>query len=249
MNKPQGMPLFFDVDVYLDVVEMMINADEVERAIHMLDNMPAYYRDHMPLRAHEIRLQLHANLVTTEGYKKEYELVPLDPNAIKMVWPHRAQMVEAYVRNFNRQGMRPHLMEFAPGSGYLPFYLNELGLDFSYEERGIDRISYFHKTAQTKSSPKVFIAFEVIEHLANPFEIYQNYAKFGVPADYVFLSTPLYTINGGEDKWRERLLGHLRTYTPDEFKEISRKMFLNYTFAYHLSDTITLVGKRPGFFN
>jgi hypothetical protein len=240
----QGKPVAFDVDVYLDAVEMMINADEVERAFWMLDNMPGYYRDHVPLRAKEIWAQLHANLHTTALYKGEYDDLKLDPREVMDLWPGRAQIVAQAVKWMNVRGHRPHLMEFAPGSGFLPFGLNYLGLDFSYEYRGLDCPNYRHTAEIQKYASNVFIAFEVIEHLSNEFEIYQNYTKFGREADFVFLSTPLYTINGGELNWQSRQLGHLRTYTPNEFLSVAKKMFRGYQFTVITDETIVLVGAK-----
>src|SRR4051812_35464670 len=68
-----GRPRFFDIDIYLSVVEGMINADEVERAFWMLKNPPAYYRKYPPKRLLEIKERLHRQVWTPVQYKGIYE--------------------------------------------------------------------------------------------------------------------------------------------------------------------------------
>jgi hypothetical protein len=232
-----GRPRFFDVDVYLSAVEHMINADEVERAFHMLDNMPAYYREHPPKRAAEIRESLNRQLFTPVQYKGIYDGAAIDHAT--MPWPMRAQKLEELVRE---SVIVPHIMELAPGGHWIAEGLRHRGLDFTYESLGLDAGDW--ADASKGDGPAIFCAFEIIEHLANEQEIYQNYLKFNRPADVVMISTPLYTYAGGMDEWRERALGHLRTYTPTELHAVVARMFQGFDWHCYLDDTILLKGVR-----
>jgi hypothetical protein len=229
-----GRPRHFDVERFLDAVEDMINADEVERALLMLDNMPAYYRDHVPERAAEIRQSLHRQLWTPVQYAGIYEGVIPD------CWPGRAQVLEGLVRQLNSEGKAPHVMELAPGSGFIEAGLRERGLTCSYESLGLDK----RKEPGDVSGPAIFVAFEIIEHLSNEWEIYQNYLKFNREAEHILLSTPLYTCAGGMSGWRERPLGHLRTYTPLEFQQKAQAMFKGYQWKAFVDETIILLGSK-----
>lgn len=230
-----GEPMFFNLDVYFALIDMYISADEVERALWLLDNPPAYYRDKPPQRLRETREALHRQLWTPAQYRGIYEGATNDEQ-----WPHRAEVLESQI---NKQKDRPtHIMELAPGSLWLKESLQKRGHEFTYEYISLDKselVSTVDPMART-----FFVAFEIIEHLANTKEIYQNYLKFGKRADVVVVSTPLYTFSGGLPDWRERPLGHLRAYTPRELHEELNKMFEGFNWHCHVSDTITMVGER-----
>lgn len=243
MNE-QGKPLFFDPDIYLSAIEMMINADEVERALWMLDNFPAYYRDNPTRRALEIREALHRAVWTPVQYKGIYQDVVIDENHTKTHWPLRAQALEKIVRAQNEAGKTPYIMELAGGSNWIEAGLGHKGLKVDYAQLSLDepRALKYHPTLD-QTTKKIFVCFELIEHLSNEFEIYQNYLKFGPVADVIILSTPLYTYNGGMPNWSKRELGHLRTYTPKDFVGIASKMFLNKEWSMTTGDgTMVLVG-------
>lgn len=240
-----GRPKFFNVDQYLDVVEAMINADEVERAFWMLDNMPGYYRDHVPERATKIRKSLHRQLFTPVQYQGIYKSVDLynEAEAIQH-WTGKAQVVEGIVRQYNEEGIAPNLMELAPGSMWLPTGLKAKGLKFTYEHKSIDHVSDVPFLIPEGKEPSIFVALEFIEHLWHESEIYENYLKFNKEAKHIVLSTPLYTCFGGLDHWEERPLGHLRTYTPKEFLETASRMFIGYKWNVFLETSIVLHGVR-----
>lgn len=239
-----GRPTYFDPDVYLDAVEMMINSDEVNRAFWMLDNMPAYYRDNVPKRAATMRVQLNEVLFTPVQYKGVYGTIDLDGAAVVAGWPSRATIVEEKVRELNKRMIKPNIMELAPGQFWLPTGLKYKGLDFTYEYLSLDNFDHPFEKPWPDSAFNIFIAFELIEHLHCETEIYQNYLKFKKTADIVMLSTPLYTFAGGMDNWSTRQLGHLRTYTPKELVDVSNKMFPGYVWGAHIDHVINLVGEK-----
>lgn len=241
-----GRPKYFDVDLYLNAVEGMINADEVERAFWMLDNMPAFYRDNPPDRALEIRRNLHRQLFTPVQYQGIYDGVDMfnEEEAVKY-WSGKAQVIEQLVRELNEEGKTPNIMELAPGSLWLPTGLRAKGLKFTYEHKSIDHgvKSPFDLPTQM-DEPAIFVALEFIEHLWHEEEILENYLKFNRRAKYIVLSTPLYTYCGGLDAWHSRPLGHLRTYTPRELVRACEKMFFNYEWKVFLETSIVVVGRE-----
>lgn len=240
-----GEPLFFDVDVYLSACEMLIQSDEVERAFLMLDNMPAFYRDNPPERAIEIRNSLHRQLFTPVQYKGIYKGLEITPADTEKHWPLRARVTEAIVKELNAKGVTPNIMELAGGSLWLPQGLVHKHLQFTYEHLSLDDVEHFFAKPD-KPSVNIFCAFELIEHLTNEWEIYQNYLKFNREADIILISTPLYTYAGGMFDWRNNPLGHLRTYTPGELHLILVKMFKGYEWVCHTDDTIVFEGKKSG---
>lgn len=234
-----GKPNFFDIDKYLDCVEGMILADEVERAFWMLSNPPAWYRDNEPERLKDIRESLHRVLFTPVEYA-EADREILEPGD---AWPPRGDIVDQAVEAFNKDQVCPHIMEIGGGSLWLSHGLQKRGRTFTYSSRTLG-----HATkAPELDGPGVFVAFELIEHLSNEMEIYQAYLKFKHRARYVFLSTPLHTYGGGMAHWRGQALGHLRAYTPKEFSASFRKLFPDYEQTHYLlgDGTQVIKGIRP----
>lgn len=226
----------------MDAIEDMINADEVERALWMIANVPAYYRDHEPDRLKEIRRSLHRQLYTPVQYKGIYDGSVIDHE--RMLWPLRSRKTTELVQELNSKDIVPNIMELAPGGHWMAHGMAHRGCKFTYEFLDLDG----GETPFTKplSAPafNIFIAFEVIEHLSNEWEVYQNYLKFERPADVVMISCPLYTYSGGMDDWRNRALGHLRAYTPNELHAIVSKMFQGFNWECVLDDTIVLTGRK-----
>jgi len=224
-----GRPSFFDVDKYLDCVEGMITADEVERALWMLDNPPAYFRDNEPERLKEIRQSLHQALFTPTQYAlADTETHDCDVEELKQYFPPRAEILGDLVNELNKDGKSPNILEIGPGAFWLPHSLTAQGLKFQYGYQSLGGPGFESKL--DVDAVNIFVAFELIEHLHNEWEIYQAYLKFNRKAQHVFLSTPTYTYGGGMREWRGQALGHLRAYTPREFFNSVSKMFQGFTF-------------------
>jgi hypothetical protein len=235
MTHPTGYPQFFSLDNYYTLVKQYVSADEVERALWLLDNPPAYFRDNPPKELLELKERLHRALWTPAQYRGIYEGVSDSSH-----WPHRAEVLCEVFQQWREEGW--HLMEIAPGSHWLRDGLKKRNFDFTYEYIGLDRSEFCESS---EFNAQIFVAFEIIEHLANPWEIYQNYLKFGKTADTVVISTPLYTYAGGmHPDDLNRPMGHLRAYTPRELHKCVSEMFQGYEWTCHLADTITLVGNK-----
>ena len=169
----------------------------------------------------------------------------LDVEALSSIFPPRAQLLGARVRVINGAGGRPNIMEIGPGTFWLPHSLRARGLSFTYEYQALHRAD-LPFDAPKGDGQNIFVAFELIEHLANEAEIYEAYLKFKKKADFIYLSTPLYTYGGGNPDWQNGALGHLRTYTPQEFGKFALEFWPEHQWTAHLSDTITLEGVLNG---
>lgn len=234
----RGRPRFYDPDLACTCAEQLINADEPERALALLDNVPAYYREFPTERMREIRRSLHRQLWTPVQYKGIYESAKMTPEMINASWCLRYQLLEAEVK------VNPfaHIIELAPGALTVPHGLKHKGYKFTYESFSLD--GRYKIDNELTDAATIFCAFEIIEHLSNEWEIYQNYLKFGREADVIMISSPLFTYGGGMDDWRNRPLGHLRTYTPTELATTCARMFQGYQWQMTIDDTIVLVGRR-----
>lgn len=231
-----GKPNFFDIDKYLDCVEGMILADEVERAFCMISNPPAWYRDNEPERLKEIRQSLHQAMFTPV----EYAQADREIDGPGTAWPDRAEILNELA---NKIKGTFHIMELGPGSHWLSHGLMSRGHKFTYESRSLNAIM---RAPVDGPGPNIFVAYELIEHLQNENELFQGYLKFGKKAQFICISTPLYTFSGGMNQWRGQALGHLRAYTPKEFSRVVTSMFEGYDWKQYLNADCTqvLVGER-----
>lgn len=237
-----GKPNYFDPDIYCSAVEQMIMSDEVDRALRMLENVPAYYRDHPTPRMKEIKESLHRQLFTPAQYHAaDIETRECSVQELEQYFPHRAQILFQKIKELNQNGIKPNIMEIGPGSFWLPYSLRHNLAEFTYEFQSLDKRTLPFDTPPESTGINIFVAFELAEHLSNEDELYRAYLKFGKNADYLYLSTPLYTCSAVSPNWRENALGHLRTYTPREFSSLCVKMFgSDYGWKCYLSETITL---------
>lgn len=238
-----GQPVPFVMDVYLATAGMVANSDELEFAKEMLKRVPAFYRDHPTLNLIKMRDDLDKQTWTAAQYKGIYDGTQITEEHTAAYWPLRARLVEEQVKLLNDKGVKPNIMEYAPGSLWLAYGLRHKGLSFTYEHISLDHVKDdFERPVNPEFN--IFCAFEIIEHLSDETDIYKNYLKFNKRADLVFISTPLYTFAGGMDDWENRPLGHLRTYTPKELVRVVSEMFHGYEWGVAHDNTIVLMGKR-----
>ncbi len=260
-NDPsnEGRPTWFNVDQYLSSVEQMITCDEVTNALWMLDHLPGWYRDNPPPAVEMIRRRLLERFFTTldyakdgctwaDGIGKQDRATSLDHLNLE-----RGALAFKYASMYNDQ---LHIHELAPGNYWLPVALNAADCKFTYYGPSLNarmqedaaanipnwrNISFNFKEPPYKS---MFVCFEFIEHLADPSEIYHHYVKSGLDADVILLSTPKYTFGGGMGDWYNKDLGHLRTYTPNEFKEFAIKTWPKHDWILHDGPVMVLAGEK-----
>jgi hypothetical protein len=259
----QGRPKYFSMDLHVQSIKQMIRADELEFALQMIKNVPGYYRDHYSKELNEIKDRLYRNIWTTKDYSGDKDeadstrtfakATPINEFIDEQNWSgQRGVIIKALVKTLNEKGETPHIYEFGPANFFIPYGLARHDAKFTYDcfsinqnaekEAGDNLKGYFGKKPK---GPVIFVCFEVIEHLWNQEDIYHAYVKSGLTADYILLSTPLYTLNGGMEEI-DRELGHLRTYTPKEFTAFAQKCWPLYHWEGVNDWSINLMGKRAG---
>lgn len=247
-----GRPSYFNVDTWLLMIEEYITCDEVERALWLLDNPPAWYRDHYPIAAKRIKDRLLTQFFTAVDYGKDpvsnEQIGACDQDTL------RGDLVLRFCMGLNSRGDTPHIFECAPGNYWLPgllakndarfFYYAET-LDQDLQKRAAEKLIQHTPRGSRLGNHDVFVAFEIIEHLHNPVEIYQQYLKHcGETCKTIFLSTPKYTFGGGMGDWANAALGHLRAYTPKEFHAFAAKYWPEFKWTMYDGHVMCLVGER-----
>lgn len=241
------------------VIESYVEADEVERALWMLANLPGKYRDMMPMNLFNLRSDILRAMITPHGYLTSN----LDSNVQS---PEKsAAICESYirgillreeVRRYNQLSFIPHLVDMGPGEYFLPLGLKELGLRFSYWDLALDRntgekahplLFDVRKEHPSHSAPGIFVALEIIEHLHNPQDLVTECLRYfeGRYPDRIHVSTPLYTYDGTKKEWRKPCgLPHLRTYSPNEFFQTMHHLFPGYKWEMYQSRVMSMRGCR-----
>lgn len=249
--KETGKAIYFNVDKYLECVEDMVKSDEVERALTMLDNMPAWYRDHYPQKAKKLREKIYQQFYTIYDYVyedysdfKSFDDVSDIDFASKYLWQSRAQAMIVLLKNLNSQGKTPHIVEMGSGNHWLNHALNICNIKYTYYAQTLNRGMNICGEPKIDSDCNIFVCFEVIEHLYNPKEIYHYSVKHGVEFDYIMLSTPKYSFGGGCEDWQNSKLGHLRAYTPKEFSDFAQQLWFGYKWDLIADTVMCLMGEK-----
>lgn len=228
-----GRPFYFDPEIYLDAVEHMIVADELVFALKMLDNMPAWYRINKHPRAESIRKELLKKTWTVFDYAKDSdEKEEIDGLLVgrDIRYYPRASILKYLVQDLTSRGLKVNVHEFCPGNFSNLRHLSACGLDFGYQFYNVnmttkDNVCELLLNHQLyPGGYNIFICFEVIEHLWDA-EITLEHWASRVSADSVMVSTPYGCMGGGMDKWREREIGHVRTFTPEELMRLCAKIW------------------------
>ena len=251
----------FDVSMWTKLANFLTAYDEPLMALEILNKLPAYYRDNVPAEIIELKTKIRKNLATPTFYANniEHAIATPEESVSFIQGTLRGKLVFEEVKGLNDKGFYPHIFELAPGPYCLPIGLKRLGLSFSYnakslnpETMGLARAelgSMWSDRPPSTSQKNIFIAFEIIEHLHYPEDIAAEYYRYGMKADFIHLSTPLYTFDGRASSinWEDKDLGHLRTYTPDEFVKSVLPMFPNdFSWQLHKAPVMHLRGERNG---
>ena len=256
-ERNEGKSAFFDLDTYCQVVEMFVNSDEIERALWMIDNPPGWFRENPPKKLTELRTLILKNTLTVKDYIsdskeiEDYEKLQdfVDAN---FIYP-RFQILLETIREMNQKGQSPNLYELCPASFWLPRLLLQYKVNFQYrfETINLDAAKFFQSKHPEvnpnfdETQPNIFICFETIEHLWRDSDVAHFYAKYGLDADIVMLSTPLNTLLGGHPEgWRNRPLGHLRTYTKSDFLKFAVTHWPNRAWEQYPAQMQVLVGRK-----
>lgn len=257
----------FSVKPFLDAADLLCQADEFERAIALLENLPGYQRDNVPIEVEEMLKDIRVGLMTSVDYQQNRHdhVIDVGRSLVMLNSFSRGKAVEQEVAHRNSLGDVPTIVDFGPGEYWLPIGLKSKGKKFRYKPISLipeleERVrrdflqEEFVKEVEIDTGKKftIFLAMDVIEHLRDEYEILQNMQKYCNNAHVVFISTPLYCNGPGNKDWRayknKGLLGHLRTYTPREFTAVVTGMFPKYRWDFSTDNIMLFRGVRSDLF-
>ena len=236
------------------VVQMLVDADEAERAIMVLDNVPAFYRDNQDPMLVDLRRDIVASMVTAHAYMS----CDFDSNVelakAEQIISHtlRGMLIKAEVTKLNKQLKQPHIIDCGPGEYFVPLGLAQHQKVFTYEPIAMDGkaktafealFEGFHVERQwKKTEPTIFCALEIIEHLPSPDDLAIEAMRYteGRGPDFIHLSTPHYTYDGCPKSPGRNALPHLRAYTPREFLSEANRIFPGYVWQLYTEGDVLL---------
>jgi hypothetical protein len=259
-----GRPKFFDVDHYLDSVEQMIMADEICFALKMLENLPGYYRDNVPQRALDIKKLVLKNTMTVIDYSNDFEetvqgIEAYAKESFADIVNRHSNSIKGWALNQVIAAIGEHrfrVSELGPAYFWVPEQLVSVpnahydfqSLQKQASSEAVNRLkdirSNFLCDSPMPGAKEVFVCFETIEHMWNEDDVFHYYTKFGIEADYVVMSCPLYTLTEGLEDWKTRTLGHVRTYTPRDLSNFIKKHWPGYTVETYATDSIVCIASK-----
>lgn len=250
MNYKYEPRIDFDPKPFIEAALQLVRSEDTNKAIQLLTELlPSYYRDNPPEEIQALVKSIRSAKWLTSDYSlnNKDNLKPIEhcTNAVEGLL--RFKIIKEELLRVNKEGIIPHIVDLGPGDFTMPIGLNAAGCKFTYRPIGV----YEHAKVEAKKllnhlwmesevrdgpswfqKPVWFVAYEIIEHLENEFEIRQQMARLPTLPQRIFCSTPLYTFAQGNLTWRETQIAHIRAYTPDEFFSICRKLFPEYTLSY-----------------
>lgn len=250
MTPEFGQCPTFNPEDFIKVAQQLVDADEVERALWLLNNVPAFYREHQVKEILEFKNSILARMVTPAGYVNDAhdcEIVDEQKASIVIDGTLRGTLIQRELA----QGQF-HVVDVGPGEYWLPVGVKG---DFTYQAIGLDqktrKAASMNPIIQSKLSEKqngrtgVFVALEVIEHLSDTTDLMKECSKhFEEEPGYIHLSTPCYTYDASP-KQGAKYLPHLRAYTPNEFLIEAHKLWPHYEWQVYLNPIMSLRGVHP----
>lgn len=241
-----------------EYVRMLIDHDEVERALLVLENVPAHIRDKIPKNLSTLRNEILYAMCTPNAYHADdFDLeVSLKNSTAHVETLLRGILVRNEVERYNALGIVPHIVDLGPGEYNIPVGLKQLDAKFTYFGIGLDKkakaqalpiIGNRWQERGRKDQPTIFVANEIIEHLPSTQDIVIDALRNceGWP-ERVHLSTPCYAYDLYDRDFDKRgALPHLRAYTPDEFLAEVSKLFRGYEIQLYNSQIMSIRGCRP----
>jgi predicted transcriptional regulator len=247
----------FDPKKCVEYVESLVQMDEVERALLVLDNVPAEFRDKPTPEMVAIRSHILAALCTTHAYlSSNLDSTVQAENAVaNLEYNMRGVLIREEVRQYNEERKTPHLVDVGPGEYWIPLALKELGMQFTYWDVAIDqqtqRVAHpllkdFRRERGPVDQPQIFLGLEIIEHLPEPRDLAVECLRHCQDwPQRIHLSTPCYTFDPGEKDWRKPCgLPHLRANTPMEFGDAASRIFPGYQWQLYAGRILSLRGIR-----
>ncbi len=198
----------------------------------------------IPPEVQKLKREIAARIATASFYANSagYELTAPDNSYEYVENTLRGTLLLRDMKAFNDQDIMPHLLDLAPGEYAFCRMLQHKGIKFTYQPSFVNWPSYNHykkhfeeildtnRTSENQSRPIVYFCGEIIEHLHDERELrYEMERQVGLAA-IVHISTPNMTFDYQCTDWRSKGdLGHLRTYTPQEFMTTVSQIFPEYS--------------------
>lgn len=251
IQKRLGIAPTFNPQDFIKVAQQLVDADEVERALWLLDNVPAYYRSNQVKEIIDFKSSILSRMVTPAGYADDQHdcgVMPFEEAQAVVKLTLRGVLLE-YELNGPEEY---HVVDVGPGEYWIPKALSgnysykPVGLDIKTREEAFKDKDIIARMGRQTGQTGVFVALEVIEHLPDPGDLAVECAKhFTKEPHYIHLSTPLYTFDASPKK-DAKLLPHLRAYTPNEFQIEAFKLWPHYNWQLYVGGPImSLRGVHP----
>ena len=262
LNDPNncGRPLFWNLSNHVIAIEQMICADEIQIALKMCDEIPGFYRDNYPPELTEIKNTLYKQLYDNFDYSSDFAEANFTKDEViaqcfsNYTYP-RADILANDIKAHHRDDTEyivPWLFEISPSHGWLPVGFDHHDLHFQFcgknlNQPALAKIKEWLRPGVWTDEPfpgqeKWLVNFESIEHMMNPHDLEQSSKKMGYEWDRIYLSTPKYTLGSGLSDWKTRRLGHVRTWTPNEFSDFAKKAWPGYEWALWPAHSMVLRG-------
>lgn len=247
----------FDSEACERYVRQLIDYDEVERALLVLDNVPALYRQNPPPNLFKLKSEILGALCTTHAYLSSgLDSDVTKDKAMQVSELLRGKLLVNEVARYNDKGIKPHIVDMGPGEYFIPISLDAKGFEFTYTPIAIDQNAKMataglcerYKSENLDKRPTIFVALEIIEHLPSTKDITIEAIRHcgGIP-DRVHMSTPLFTYDDSPKDWNKPCgLPHLRAYTQHDFIEEARRLFPTHVWHYYSDKIQSLRGMKMG---
>ncbi len=253
-----GRPIYWRLDNHIKAVEQLIRADELQMALALCDQVPGWWRDNYPKELQEIKNTLYCQTYDQIEYATDDEEADCPREMGEKQWVGnycypRNEILSQMVKALNAENETPWIFDLGCSHGNMPLGMIKLGYKFNYKGTGMNLriINKVHGWVGNiwRDEPEplqktILYCTEVIEHCMNPMDIVHSAYKIGVDFDHILLSVPMYTLGGGLPDWDTRRLGHVRTWTPNEFAQFADKNWPGYGWELYKSSSMVLVGKK-----
>jgi hypothetical protein len=253
-----GRPIYWDLNVHLLAIEQMIRADEIQIALQMIDQVPAWYRENRPAEIEQIRKTIYRQHYDIFLYGNDPDEAAQNEAICKEQWfgnycYPRAEIITAEIKRLNDELRTPWIFDLSCSHGNLGVGLRDAGLKFNYlgksmNWRAADKLKGWMGAAWADQpqddQTTILVCTEALEHAWDPGDIVRAAYKTWANYDQIFFSTPLGCLGGGLPNWETRPLGHIRGYTPDEFLKFAIENFPGYSWKLYKSASMVLHGRR-----
>jgi hypothetical protein len=254
LPENMGRPIYWDLQRHIAAIIQMIQSDELQIALRMCDDVPGWYRDNYPRELLDIKRKIYEQTYDQVEYATDDEEAQCSREFGEAQWDNgymhpRAEIISQIVK----ECVRPWIFDLGCSHGNLPLGLIKSGHEFSYRGVGMNHriqnkvkewVGEYWADKPKLHQTTILYCTEVIEHCFNPHDVIHTAKKTGVDFDRILLSVPYATLGGGLENWSTRRLGHVRTWTGNEFVRFAEDNFKGYQWTLYMSDSMVLVGRK-----